>query len=140
MARADRSKRIDPVRADAFAEVGRRLVLAGRAILENRDTRHASGLAILAIHAAIAFADSLCVRFGGKKSTSPEHAATVGLLRGILGSRLTKEMERLLDRLVSDKDKFEYQGYVATLKEAEAMFSRAEKFGRWTEEMLSAGP
>jgi hypothetical protein len=140
MARTDRSKRIDPVRADSYAEVGRRLLLAGRAILENRDARHASGLAILAVHAVIAFSDSLCVRFGGRKSTSPEHDATVGLLRAILGSRLPKEMERLLERLVSDKDKFEYQGYVATMKEAEAMFARAEKFGRWTEEMLSSAP
>lgn len=139
MVRADRAKRVDPVRADGYAEVGRRLLLAGRAILESRDARHASGLVILAIHAVIAYADSISVRYGAKKSTSPDHAATVKLLRGILGARLPREMERLLERSVRDKDRFEYQGHVATMKEAEAMFARAERFGAWAERTLSGG-
>lgn len=139
MARADRAKRVDPARADGYAEVGRRLLLAGRGILEGRDARHAPALAILGVHAVIAFADALCVHFGGKKSTSPDHAATVKLLRAILGARLPREMERLLERVIREKDRFEYQGYVATLKEAEAVFTKAERFGVWTEELLSGG-
>lgn len=136
MARTDRAKRVDPVRADGFAEIGRRLLIAGRTMLEHRDPRHASALAILAIHAVIAFTDALCVRFGGKKSTSADHAAAIKLLRGILGARLPREMERAVDRVLREKDRFEYEGYVATLKEAEAVFTKAERFGAWTEEML----
>lgn len=138
MVRADRSKRVDPSRADGYAEVGRRLLLAGRAILEERDPRHASGLAILAIHAVIAYADALCVRLGGRKSTSPDHAATVKLLRAILGERIPGEMVALLDRTVREKDRFEYQGYVATMKEAASLFAKAERFGAWAESLLTA--
>jgi hypothetical protein len=113
--------------------------MAGRAIRESRDPRHASGLVILSIHAAIAFADALCVRFGAKKSTSPDHEATVQLLRSVLGARLPKESAQLLARIVSDKDRFEYQGYVASLREAEAMFSKAERFASWAERTLAMG-
>ena len=59
MTRTDRVRRVDPARADGYAEVGRRLLLAGRAILDGADARHASALAILAVHAGIAYADAV---------------------------------------------------------------------------------
>ena len=138
MVKADHAKRVDPTRADGYAELGRRLLVAGRAILEDGDARHASGLAILAIHAAIAFADSLCVRVGGKKSTSADHQAAVQLLRAVMGTRLPADMQQLLARVISDKDRFEYQGYLATMKEARAMFSKAERFAAWAESTLTS--
>ena len=42
-------------------------------------------------------------------------------------------MERLLERVVSEKVRFEYQGYVATIKEAQTVFARAERFGAWAD-------
>jgi hypothetical protein len=138
MARTDRAKRVDPVRADAYAELGRRLLLAGRAILEDRDGRHASGLVILGIHSVIAFSDALCVRFGGRKSTSSDHGHTLKLLRATLGAELPSEMAKLLERVVSEKDRFEYQGYVATIREAGTLFTKAERFGAWAERTLAS--
>jgi hypothetical protein len=138
VARIARAKRVDPVRADGYAELGRRLLLAGRAILDDRDSRHASGLVVLGIHSAIAFSDALCVRFGGRKSTSADHAEAVKLLRATLGARLPAEMEKLLGRVLSEKDRFEYQGYVATMREAETLFSKAERFGAWAELVLTS--
>jgi hypothetical protein len=131
---------VDPVRADGYAELGRRLLLAGRAILEDRDSRHASGLVVLGVHSVIAFSDALCVRFGGRKSTSADHAEAVRLLRATLGTRVPPNMEKLLARVVSEKDRFEYQGYVATMREAEALFSKAERFGAWAERTLMTTP
>jgi len=136
VARVDRTKRVDPGRADGFAEVGRRLLLAGRSVAAQRDPRHASGLAILAVHAVIVFADALSIASSGRKSTSPDHAATVKLLRSSLGARLPKEMDRLVERVVAEKDRFEYQGYVATAKEADAVFAKAERFAAWAESAL----
>ena len=75
MTRTDRGKRVDPSRADSYAEVGRRLLHAGRAMLAQGDERHASALAILAVHAMIAFSDAVSVHVGGRKSTSTDHVA-----------------------------------------------------------------
>ena len=38
---------------------------AGRVIVEHGDARHATALAILAVHAAIAFADAVAIHAGG---------------------------------------------------------------------------
>lgn len=137
MARLDRTRRVDPSQADSYAELGRRLLHAGRAIVERADARHASALAILGVHAVIAFADAVCIHAGGRKSVSGDHSAVVRLLRTIIGSRLPAATERLLSRILSEKDRFEYQGYLATQTEAVAMLKRAEQFAHWAEAMLT---
>lgn len=140
MARTDRAKRTDPARADSYAEVGRRLLHAARAITEQGDARHASALAILAVHSVIAHADAVAIHTGGKRSTAAEHAAVLALLRDVLGNRLTDRIAREIQRVIAEKDKFEYQGYVATLTEARALLDRAERIGAWCEEWLSVTP
>ena len=138
MVRGDRAKRVDPAQAEAYAEVGRRLLLAGRAIEEQGDQRHASALAILAVHAAIAYTDALCIRRGGRKSTSADHTAAARLLKGVLGTLLPAAMERTLARTLAEKHSFEYEGYVAKLSEARRLFARVERYAAWAEEMLTA--
>lgn len=138
MARTDRAKRVDPAQADNYAEVGRRLILAGRAILDRADPRHASALAILSVHAVIAYVDSLCVHLAGRKSTSADHDSAIALLRSVMGSRLPATSERVLVRVLSEKDRLEYQGYVATMGEAQLLFSRAERFATWAESVLTS--
>ncbi|MBI3982054.1 MAG: hypothetical protein HY337_04025 [Gemmatimonadetes bacterium] len=136
MARVDRAKQVDPAHADMYAEVGRRLLLAGRAMLERGDARHAPALAIVSIHATIAFADAVCIHAAGKKSTSPDHEAAARLLRSVAGQRLPKPTERTLQRLLGEKNRLEYEGYVATMKEAQELLLRAERFAAWAEEVL----
>lgn len=138
MARTDRVKRIDPAQADNYAEVGRRLILAGRAILNPSDPRHASALAILSVHATIAYADSICVHLAGQKSASADHQAAITLLQNIMGSRIPAAIEKSLVRVLSDKDRFEYQGYVVRMEEAQRVFSRTESFAAWAESVLTS--
>lgn len=138
MARTDRAKRIDPAQADNYAEVARRLLIAGRTAREHADPRHASALAILSIHAVIAYIDSVCVHLGGRKSMSSDHHSAVALLRSIMGSRLAKTTETALLKVLSEKDRFEYQGYVTTLREAERLLDRAERVGTWAESVLTS--
>jgi hypothetical protein len=138
VATLDRTKRIDPVQADGYAEVGRRLLLAGRVMIERADAQHASALAILSVHAAIAYADAIAIHVGGRKSTSSDHAGAARLLRSLLGPRLPAAMQTAVARLLSEKDRFEYQGYIATMREATSLFSRAEQIAAWAESVLSS--
>ncbi len=137
MARTDRTKRVDPGQADNYAELGRRLLHAGQAITERGDPRHASALAILSVHATIAFADAAAIHTGGRKSTSPDHEATLRVLRSVLGPRLPQRVERLLQRVISEKDRLEYQGCVVTMREAAPLFDRARQIAAWTEGILT---
>jgi hypothetical protein len=136
MTRTDRTKRVDPAQADNYAELGRRLLHAGRAIIERGDSQHASALAILSIHSAIAFADSVTVHVGGRKSTSPDHTAAVRVVRAVLGPRLSDSSERTLLRMLGEKDRLEYQGYLATMREAAVLFANAGKIAIWAEGVL----
>lgn len=137
MARTDSAKRTDPARADGYAEVGRRLLHAARAINEQGDSRHASALAILAVHSVIAFADAVAIHTGGKRSTSSDHTAAHALLRDVLGNRLPDKMSKDIQRVIAEKDRFEYSGYVADLKEARALLDRAERVGAWSEQWVN---
>lgn len=138
MARTDRAKRTDPARADSYAEVGRRLLHAARAITEQGDPRHASALAILAVHSVIAYADAAAIHTGGRCSTSAHHAAVLALLRDVLGNRLPDKTSKDIQRVIAEKDRFECQGYVADLEEARALLDRAERIAAWCEEWLTA--
>ena len=71
---------------------------------------------------------------------SHEHAAILALLRDVLGNRLTDRVAREIQRVIAEKDKFEYHGYVTTLTEARALLDRAERIGAWCEEWLSVTP
>ena len=137
MTRTDRTQRVDPSRADAYAEVGRRLMQAGRVIVEHGDARHATALAILAVHAAIAFADAAAIHAGGRKATAADHTATIRVLRAVFGSRLPAVIDTSLQRVLSEKDRFEYQGYLATMREAASMLKRAGEIGEWVERVLT---
>ncbi len=136
MTRPDRSKRVDPERADGFAELGRRLLHAGRTMQDLGDSRHGSALAILAVHAAIAYADAVCVRRGGRKSSSPDHASAVRLLRAILRVDLPQRIERDFGRLLAEKDRLAYEGAVVRMTEAERLFDVAERIAAWAESAL----
>lgn len=140
MARTDRAKRTDPARADSYAEVGRRLLHAARAITEQGDERHASALAILAVHATIAYADAVAIHSGGRRSTASEHTAVLTLLRDVLGNRLTAGIAKDMQRVIAEKDKFEYQGYVADLAEARMLLDRAERTAAWCEQWMNTTP
>jgi hypothetical protein len=136
VARTDRAQRVDPSQADTYAEVGRRLLQAGRVLSERSDPRHATALAIMSVHAAIAFADAAAIHAGGRKSTAHDHAAAARLLRAVLGTRLPKPIETAFSRILSEKDRYEYQGYLATTREANGLFARAEQIAAWTEGLL----
>jgi hypothetical protein len=66
--------------------------------------------------------------------------AVLALLREVLGNRLPDRIAKELQRVIAEKDKSEYQGYVATLGEARALLDRAERIGAWCEEWLSLTP
>lgn len=59
------------------------------------------------------------------------------MLRAVFGSRLPAVIDTSLQRVLSEKDRFEYQGYLATMREAASMLKRAGEIGEWVERVLT---
>jgi len=53
-----------------------------------------------------------------------------------MGAGLPNRVERDLGRLLAEKDRFECQGYVVAMREAAAVFDRAERCAVWMEQVL----
>jgi len=136
MARTDRTKSIDPSRADSYAELGRRLMDGADLILELGEPGHASALAILSIHAVIAFSDAATIHRAGRKSRSADHEAGLTVLSAAFGSALPASVVKAIRKVVSEKSRFEYQGYVATMAEGRAVYDQAKKVRAWVEAVL----
>jgi hypothetical protein len=60
----------------------------------------------------------------------------VRLLRAALGNRLPVVTERAWGRLLAEKDRLEYQGYVVPMREAATIFELAERCAAWAEQEL----
>ncbi|MBW3554487.1 MAG: hypothetical protein KY466_13305 [Gemmatimonadetes bacterium] len=104
------------------------------------EDRHGNAIAIIAIHAAIAYADALCIAYGGFKSTEGEHERAVDALKQALGNRIdSKQASRLLS-IVKAKDTASYQGVYYRVAEAQQLVRKLEAFGEWAEKMYDQRP
>jgi hypothetical protein len=137
VATTDRTKLVDPADAGSYAELGRRLLEAAEWIVEVGDARHASAMAILSVHATIAFSDAATIHRAGRKSRSSDHEAALTLLAATYGAQLPKSVASAFRRVVSEKDRFEYQGHVATIGEAKPVFENARRVATWVEGVLA---
>ena len=91
---------------------------------EYRDSMHQSladgrpnAAALSGIHCAISAADSLCVHFHGKRSSSKDHGDAVRLLGELFNDEEARSQANRLGVILSKKNQVEYE---------ERMFSHAE--------------
>lgn len=75
MVRRGRRKKVDRYQAARYLTVARGLRRAAADLAEvaEEEGRYGNAIAIVAVHAAIAYADSLCISYGELKSTAGEH-------------------------------------------------------------------
>ena len=75
MVKRGRAKSIDPAQALRYRTVGESLLRSAGAMVElsDLDRYYGNAIAIVCIHAVIAYNDALTVAFGGVKSTEGEH-------------------------------------------------------------------
>lgn len=95
---------------------------------------------MIAIHAAIAFNDTLTIAYGAVQSTEGEHERAADALREALGPRAPRERIEQLRSVVKKKDSASYQGEYYTVADAVLVLARAEAFSAWAEEMYQRRP
>lgn len=74
MVRLGSTSNEDPSRAAKYQAVGRSLHRNSQELDAINETRYGNGLAIISIHAAIAYTDALTIAYRGIKSQDGDHA------------------------------------------------------------------
>jgi microcystin degradation protein MlrC len=89
----------------------------------------------LLVTAAIAYTDALTANVKGFVNQQ-DHAAATKALREALGSRLPKEQETRLTRMLNEKDSAQYGGRIRKMSDAMKLLADLEKFATWAENEL----
>jgi hypothetical protein len=95
---------------------------------------NASG--VLIIHAAIALADSVTIKFAGKKCSGESHYDIMELLRLVTPSSTNKT--KALDqfkKLIDHKNKVSYHGDIYFKKDVEKLLKYFERFKSWVDSL-----
>jgi hypothetical protein len=137
--RKGKRTREDPSRAPRYRRVAAALLKSAADLLDVADERSTYGnaVAIIAIHATIAYSDALTIGYGGVKSGDGEHLRAVEVLRDVLGTRADAGALRAMTRVLQRKDAVSYQGEYYSLDEARTLVGLAREFAGWAEALLA---
>jgi hypothetical protein len=93
--------------------------------------RHPNAAALNGIHCAISAADSLCVHFHGKRSSSKDHGDAVRLLAELfLGDEAQHQANRL-GAILEKKNQVEYEERMFSHVEAANLAKQVERLFSW---------
>lgn len=139
MSRKTPSKLVGPSEASGRREKAVAYHKAARNELENvKDGEIADPVIALITLAAIAYADALTAKFGGKVSQK-DHARIVDLPASTLGSEFPKEQVTRLKRILSRKDLAQYGATATRSKsEADSLLIDLDRFAAYSEAMLKS--
>jgi hypothetical protein len=139
MVKIGRTKHEDRDRSVKYQSVGRALLQTARDLDTMGEPKYGNGLAIIAIHAAIAYTDALTVSFRELKSTVGEHLQAADLLVHALGHHADADQVRRLRRILGAKSHASYSGNYYTLDDGREILQDLEQFAAWAEERLTEG-
>ena len=104
-----------------------------------RDFEYWNAAGVLIVHSAIAYADSICIKYGGFKSQGDDHRLAVELLRGILPvSADNSKAFNNIEKIIAHKNAVSYSGEVYDRKDIENLWKNFERFKSWAEIQLSS--
>jgi len=115
----------------------------------HRDARHmttltgdfsGNGIAVLCVHAAIAYADALSILAAGRKSKSGDHQDAADFLAGSVPIRTAEDKKALkaFRALLSRKDEVSYADDIIGELGAQEMLDRLDLFAAWAEGRYAA--
>lgn len=136
MAKKTDRAQVNPGEAAGYRSAASQFMKAA-GLAKSHDYGNAAGL--LFVHAAIAYADAVCIHLAGVKSTSQNHYDAAQLLSETT-ARL-KDRDRAIthfSRLIGEKNRVSYTGQSFRHPEVEALETHARRFGDWAEAILGA--
>lgn len=135
-------KRVDRHQAEQYRRVGSSLLESADALetIASDDDRFGNAIAIVAIHATIAYGDALSIAYREVKSGSGDHTAAVDVVRDALGPAADPKMINRLRAILAMKDRVSYTGSYYRLEDTARLLGDARSFCAWAEEMYARRP
>ncbi len=142
MIKRARRKRVETSAATKYHAVARAFLVSARALadLGSHGDTYGNAIAVVAIHAAIAFTDALTIAYGALKSTEDDHGRAAEALQTVLGSRVTSETLGLLRTILLQKDTVSYQGNYYPLEDGQELLAKVARYCAWAEDMYRRRP
>ena len=98
--------------------------------------RRPNAAALNGVHCAISAADSLCVRFHGKRSSGKGHGDAVRLLAGLFTDEETRHQANRLGSILDKKNQVEYEERMFSQAEAVNLAKQVERLLDWVSSRL----
>jgi hypothetical protein len=100
-----------------------------------RDDFSGNGVAVLCVHAAIAYGDAIAILVAGKKSKSGDHREAASFLSSVVPIRsiTDKGAIRAFQSLLNRKDEVSYADDLIDESAAAVLLDRLRTFARWAE-------
>jgi hypothetical protein len=140
MVKLGRTKQEDRSRAAKYAAVGRSLLHTARDLDTMGEAKYGNGLAIIPIHAAIAYTDALTVAYRAIKSTDGEHVHAADVLVYALGSAADARQVQRLRTILNAKSDASYSGNFYTLRDGRELLQELERYVEWADQKLTERP
>jgi len=93
--------------------------------------RRPNAAALNGIHCAISAADSLCVHFHGKRSSSKDHSDAVRLLAELFADHEAQHQANRLGTILAKKNQVEYEERMFSQAEAANLAKQVERLFAW---------
>ena len=92
---------------------------------------HPNAAALNGIHCAISAADSLCVKFHGKRSSSKDHGDAVRMLAELFTDEEARQQANRLGIILGKKNQVEYEERMFSPPEAANLAKQVERLFAW---------
>jgi hypothetical protein len=127
-------KSVPHIRYKVYSKVAEHFYLATK---DSMELEYWTAAGVLIVHSAIAYADSLCIKLTGVKSTGEDHEDSVNLLEEAVAETNEKAKAiNQLKRIIEEKTKVSYMGELYTSAQTRDMYKRLERFRNWANEIL----
>ncbi len=140
MVKLGKTTQVDRHQALKYIAVGEALHRTAQDLAELAEPRYGNGMAIVAIHAAIAYTDALTIAFRGIKSTNGDHTRAAAVLQHALGHRADEAQVRRLRAILNAKSHASYSGSYYTIENARAILERTNEFIAWAKAVYEERP
>jgi hypothetical protein len=127
-------KSIDRSRCNEYSQVAEHFHDAAKdaMILE-----YWTAAAVLIVHAAIAFADAVCIKFSGQRSVGESHEETITMLESIIaGGEEKSRAINHLRRIIEKKTQVSYMGELYSSSDAKELMRQLVRFREWANVIL----
>jgi hypothetical protein len=135
-----KTKREARGKASKYYAVGQALLRTARDLEALAELKYGNDLAIIAIHAAIAYTDALTTAYREVKSTDGDHRRAADLLVHALGRRADPDQIERLRSILDAKTHASYSGDYYSLAQGRGILRETEVFVAWAEDLFRNRP